>query len=133
MAHAAIDLSDGLSGDAEHICEHSRVGIEIRANALPLSPQLRAFARRRRLDPFEFALRGGEDYELLFTAGAKHHNTVLNISRRTGVPIAWIGAITPKQSGRRLILSEGRTRALVQKSYRHFAAQHRSPARPSSL
>ena len=132
VAHAAIDLSDGLSGDVGHICENSQVGIEIRANALPLSPQLHAFARSNHLDPFAFALSGGEDYELLFAAGAKHHETVLNLSRRTGVPIAWIGEIKPKKSGRRLRLPQGLARKLVPKSYRHFAAQKTSPQTPSS-
>ena len=127
VAHAAIDLSDGLSGDVGHICEHSHVGIEIRMNALPLSPQLHAFARSHHLDPFAFALSGGEDYELLFTAGAQHHDTVLGLSKRTGVPIAWIGDITPKPSGRQLKLPQGRIRKLVQKSYRHFAAPRSAP------
>ena len=132
LAHAAIDLSDGLSGDVRHLCENSQVGIEIRANALPLSPQLHAFARRNHLDPFTFALSGGEDYELLFTAGATHHETVLNLSRRTEVPIAWIGDIKPKKSGQWLILPQGLTRKLVPKSYRHFVAQTISPQTPSS-
>ncbi len=123
VAHAAIDLSDGLSGDAGHLCDSSQVGIEIRGNALPLSPHLRAFARRRRLDPVEFALTGGDDYELLFTAAAAHHDTVLTLARRAGVPVAWIGDVTPKRAGRRLLLPQGRAGALVPNGYRHFAAR----------
>ncbi len=133
MAHAAIDLSDGLSGDIGHICENSQVGVEIWANALPLSPHLRALARHTHLDACAFALSGGEDYELLFTAQAKHHETVLGLSRRTGVPIAWIGEIKPKHFGQRLKLPHGRTRTLLRQSYRHFAAHTIPPSPKPSL
>ncbi len=122
MAHAAIDLSDGLSGDVGHICDNSQVGVEIWANAVPLSPHLHTFARNNHLDPVAFALSGGDDYELLFTARAGYHDNVMGLSRRTGVPIAWIGEIKPKQFGQRLTLPQGRTRTLLQKSYRHFVA-----------
>src|SRR5881396_1626150 len=67
LATAAIDLSDGLSGDLVHICEQSGVGAEIETSALPLSPACRAYAAASRLDPVRLALTGGEDYELLFS------------------------------------------------------------------
>lgn len=120
LAHAAIDLSDGLSSDVGHVCDESHVGAEIRGNALPLSSQLRAFAQRQNADPMEIALQGGEDYELLFTAPAKRHQNVLQVSEQTRVPIACIGEIKPKTFGRQLELPEGRKRKLVNTSFNHF-------------
>ena len=51
LATAAIDLSDGLSGDVRHICEESQVGVEIELDALPLSAACRAYAAASRQDP----------------------------------------------------------------------------------
>lgn len=120
LAHAAIDLSDGLSSDVERMCEASRVGAEIRATALPLSSQLRVFARQDKRDPIEIALRGGEDYELLFTTPAKHHPNVLRVSEQTKVPITCIGEIKPKIFGRQLVLPSGRKQKFSNESFRHF-------------
>ncbi len=123
LAHAAIDLSDGLSSDVGHVCEGSRVGAEIHADALPLSSQLRAFARQDKTDPLNIALRGGEDYELLFTAPAKHHQNVLRVSEQTRVPITCIGEIKPKAFGRQLALPGGRKQKLPNESFQHFRSR----------
>lgn len=120
LAHAAIDLSDGLSSDVGHLCEESRVGAAIRAKDLPLSSQLRAFAQRNHLDPTELALEGGEDYELLFVAPAEHHQKVLRVSKQTRVPISCVGEIKPNTFGKRLELPGGRMQPLARKSFQHF-------------
>jgi thiamine-monophosphate kinase len=120
LAHAALDLSDGLSSDVAHVCEESRVGAEIRTTALPLSSELRAFAKRDKRDPMQIALQGGEDYELLFTAPAKRHQNVLRVAEQTKVPITCIGEIKPKTFGRQLVLPSGRRQKLPNESFRHF-------------
>jgi thiamine-monophosphate kinase len=67
LATACIDLSDGLSTDLGHLCAESGVGAEVEEAALPLHPLAAKFGASRAL---ELALNGGEDYELLFSAGA---------------------------------------------------------------
>lgn len=63
LATAAIDVSDGLSSDLQHLCEASGVGAEVDAARIPLH----ALADGK----IDLALHGGEDYELLFTAGVE--------------------------------------------------------------
>jgi thiamine-monophosphate kinase len=64
IATSCIDISDGLLADLGHICTQSRVAARIEAAALPLSVALSTLPRSQALD---YALAGGDDYELCFT------------------------------------------------------------------
>ncbi len=68
-AHAVIDVSDGLVGDAQHIADSSQVGIELDTAALNelLKPELRDVAEKLSRPAIDFAMFGGEDYALLAT------------------------------------------------------------------
>ncbi|BCM89200.1 thiamine-monophosphate kinase [Abditibacteriota bacterium] len=63
--HAALDISDGVSGDASHIAERSLVRLKIDANRLQIAPSTREVAQELGLDARVLALSGGEDYQLL--------------------------------------------------------------------
>jgi thiamine-monophosphate kinase len=63
-----IDISDGLLMDLSRICDESKVGAVIHKDSIPVSGELRAAAKSLNKDPLTFALKGGEDYVLLFTA-----------------------------------------------------------------
>jgi thiamine-monophosphate kinase len=86
LASAMIDVSDGLSTDLAHICEESGVGAELQAEAIPRA----SVGKPSREVDLQFALHGGEDYELLFTA--PHGERIP--SRIAGVPITHIGHVT---------------------------------------
>ncbi len=119
-ATAAIDVSDGLSGDLRHICEESGVGAEIDLAALPLSPALRTYAKSAGRDPVALALAGGEDYELLFTVPARDRPRFERMAAGRRLHAARIGAIGPARAGIRAVSPDGRRRPLPVTSYEHF-------------
>jgi len=120
LAHAAIDLSDGFSGDLRHICQASRVGAEIWTQDIPISPECRSLAQDLHEPPLDLALQGGEDYELLFTAPANRRQKIEAISHSLKVPITCIGEIRSQRYGVRLKLEDGSSRKGKVTSYHHF-------------
>lgn len=84
QATAMADLSDGLAGDLERICTESGVGAQIWVKALPLSAPLRALCSQTGQDPLVWALHGGEDYELVFTAPVAAIRRLVNSQTEPG-------------------------------------------------
>ena len=93
VASAMADVSDGLVADLGHICEASGIGAAIRADAVPLSAQV-----RRSLETGDTAvaslLTAGDDYELVFTVPPDRVEIAWAAADSTGVPITKIGNIT---------------------------------------
>jgi thiamine-monophosphate kinase len=119
LASAAIDLSDGLSGDLRHLCEESRVGAEVELDKIPISPACRAYARAIGVSPVQLALTGGEDYELLFTAAPHDCDTIDRQAPIRGTRMTRIGTIRPQRFGVQMT-SDGRTQPMPATSYEHF-------------
>lgn len=118
VAHAAIDLSDGLSGDLGHVLQGSRVGAEIELAALPRSGTLAAqpaAVQQRCL------LGGGDDYELLFTAPSSARAAVQRAADGAHVAVTRIGAVQA-ESGLRVRWPDGRVTPGAAHGYDHFAA-----------
>lgn len=88
---AAIDISDGLIQDLGHIAQASGVGAELDFAAIPVSPSYRAVAGQR----MDYALGGGEDYELAFCTPPKRSDKAL--SRMMGVPVTRVGTIVARK------------------------------------
>ncbi len=121
LAHAMLDISDGLASDLGHICERSDVGARIAVGQLPVAPENRALAQRAMGDEWQFALFGGEDYELLFTAPASSAPALADeITRTTGTRVSTIGEILPPSAGRQLELPDGTVVPLSALGWDHF-------------
>jgi thiamine-monophosphate kinase len=118
VAHAMMDISDGLVADLRHICEASGVGAVVEEPRLPLSPAAQAAIA---VDASLLAapLVGGDDYELLFTAPADAFDAIANIARETSVPVGPIGHVEPGGSVR-VIDERGAPIVMAEGGYRHF-------------
>ena len=121
VATAMLDVSDGLASDLSHICERSGVSARVFAEHLPVADENRLLARAAYGDERHFALYGGEDYELLFTAPAAQANALADkITRETGTRVSIIGEILPKDARRELTLPDGRVIPLEARGWDHF-------------
>jgi thiamine-monophosphate kinase len=118
LAHAMIDVSDGLLADLGHICETSQLSAVVELSLLPLSPAAQA-AVERDVGLHARLAAGGDDYELLFTAAAEASGDIDALSTRFGIPITMIGRLEAG-TGVRLIDPDARAIPLNQIGYRHF-------------
>ena len=90
IASAALDVSDGLVADLQHLCDESGLDAVIEAHRVPLSTAAR-LAIARRAAPLTALLGGGDDYEIVFTAPADTTETLEELARTEGVSITAIG------------------------------------------
>jgi thiamine-monophosphate kinase len=80
-ANASMDISDGLSSDIQHMAKRSGLRFSVQKERLPLSKELLEYAKRQGKDPYNYALRGGEDYQLLFTHPPSRINPFLDMTQ----------------------------------------------------
>ena len=126
VASAALDISDGLLGDLQHILKQSQVSAEVFLDQLPKSEILQ---KQSEDVQNQFAACGGDDYEICFTAPIEKRDAIDKISTALNLPITRIGSITEKVGATEKLfllnkngdlLDEIKSAALL-KSFDHFA------------
>lgn len=118
LASSAIDLSDGLVSDLGHILKASGCGARIDLDSLPFSNAMTHAVEPRQA--LNWALAGGEDYELCFTVPEIHRGALEVAIGNLGVPYTCIGQICPASEGV-IFQQEGVPVELDLKGYDHFA------------
>ncbi|MDE3010879.1 MAG: thiamine-phosphate kinase [Pseudomonadota bacterium] len=117
LAHAALDVSDGLLADLGHLLEASGVGADLELAALPLSPVLRDHVQHDWVR--EAVLAGGDDYELCFSAAAADEDRILAAGAASGTPVTRIGVLTAAP-GLRVRDPHGATVHTRRRGFDHF-------------
>ncbi len=118
---AMLDISDGLAADLGHLCEQSKVGARLDEVALPIADDVRQVARRTGQDALDWALTGGEDYQLLFTAPpAAVPRIIETLQIATGTPVTVIGAILSPEAGMTLRAQDGSIQPLAPRGWDHL-------------
>jgi thiamine-monophosphate kinase len=115
VLHAMIDISDGLAADVHHLCEESRCGAALVAEAIPISEAALSTADGR--TPLEHALGDGEDFELAFAVAPADGERLLRTQPIAGITLYHVGAFTA-EAGLTLV-EQGGVRPLAPTGYVH--------------
>ncbi len=120
LAHAMIDISDGLLQDLKHICDESGLGAEIHTKDIPLSKQLERLGRLVGHSPLDWALFGGEDYCLLFCVDPKlAHETEALCMQENDLQIWKIGTMIHGRGVK--VFKDGKLLESNNLGYEHFS------------
>ncbi|CAH9017441.1 thiamine-phosphate kinase [Candidatus Nitrosacidococcus sp. I8] len=115
LAHAAIDISDGLIADLEHILIASKVGAAINVDSIPISNFIKTTVGHD--EALTIALTAGDDYELCIVA--PDHAPIESVLSEFDCPCTFIGVIEENQ-GLRCCRSDGTPFSPKSKGYQHF-------------
>lgn len=93
-AKAMEDISDGLITEVKHISNESGLGAIIEAERVPVDSKVNEIATELGVNPLQFALCGGEDYEIVFSCSNNDSSTLEKVFEIEGKPLYKIGRIT---------------------------------------
>jgi thiamine-monophosphate kinase len=117
-----MDVSDGLFGDLPKMLHASKVAARLDAAAIPIAAAVRALFPD---DWFDLGTRGGEDYELLFTAAPEVFKEIVSAAERIGSTVTAIGEITVASANSPILTmtdARGVTRAVATGAFDHFSS-----------
>lgn len=119
-ARAAMDLSDGLADALKQVAAASGVGVRVDAERVPIDAGARDWWTSRQVDPLIAAVRGGDDYELLFAVAAKSGGALRSIARHVADPaLTKIGVFT--NDPRALVIVRAGKEEALPEGFEHFA------------
>ena len=113
LSHSAIDISDGVIADLNHILKASKVGADLFLNDMPMN----SWIKKNTL--FDICLSGGDDYQLLFTAPKKNRNKVNLMSKLPLIKLTRIGVIK-KDKCLNILDANGSRYKIKKRGYDHF-------------
>ena len=126
LARSMLDLSDGLAGDLLHILRASHVSARMDCDALPLSSVLSQLPVAQ---AWQYAVAGGDDYELCFTAPAttEVRAALFDLAQKFTIPLTRVGTITPMNQAAQMVWFSVRAPEVAQQlarsaGFNHFAA-----------
>lgn len=120
LVSAMQDISDGLATDLAHICSASGVGATIMAEKLPCAPSTGSLCEHMSLDKTDTLLKGGEDYQLLFTVPADRQQDLLALQQNTAAFVLTpVGTITA-HPGVRLVTPGNEIVDISYQGYEHL-------------
>ena len=116
MASSAIDISDGLAADLDHILSSNHLGAVLQLENLPLSPVLKTLPAKK---AWQLALSSGDDYELCFTVSESHERALQQRLILQNIPYVCIGSVK-KEPGLLLLDNNGTAFDIDNLGYQHF-------------
>lgn len=117
IANAALDISDGLVADLQHICERSDLGATLFVEDIPLSPALQSLGDQQQA--YRYALTGGDDYELCFTVAPEYMSRIAMLIAEQKLSATVIGRMCAGSSVE--CLWHGEDFPLTAEGYQHFS------------
>ncbi|MDY3331233.1 MAG: thiamine-phosphate kinase [Pelistega sp.] len=119
IAHACLDISDGLLQDLGHILKQSQVGAIIEERQLPVHEALMALPVEQRR---QAVLAGGDVYELCFTAPAARNDEILAIAQQLNIPLTAIGRLVEDTQSQCIVMDEqGNPVSMDKMGFDHFS------------
>ena len=126
LARSMLDVSDGLAGDLLHILRASNVSARVDCDALPLSSVVLQLPVAQ---AWQYAVAGGDDYELCFTAPAttEVRAALFDLAQKFTIPLSRVGTITPMNQAAQMVWFSVRAPEVAQQlarsaGFNHFAA-----------